>query len=244
MKRILIPTTGPCQWRSLLGDPKKHWKRGRSALETAMSWESAQADPHGRGLPAEVGTIFDRTPDLAGASLIIAIPEHQVALDTARAPSHSDVWALLRNRQGLISLSVEAKAGESFGDTVAKWMTQNDKSAGREARLKMLCERLNRPIGLKACGELRYQLFHRTVSAILEAERCGAFAAVMLVQAFPGSEQSFPDFQAFGAQLGVTVTTECLVEVPYADHLKLFLGWISSPVADDHLIATTIARAS
>lgn len=244
MKRILIPTTGPCQWRSLLGDPKEHWKRGRSALETAMSWESAQGDPHGRGLPAEVAAIFDRTPDLAGASLLFAIPEHQVNLDNAKAPSQNDVWALLRNERGLISISVEAKAGEPFGGSLDQWLNKNSKKSGREARLRMLCDRLNIPPGVEACGALRYQLFHRTVSAILEAERCGAFAAVMLVQAFPGAKLSFTDFEAFGAHLGVTVKTECIVEVPFVDHLKLFLGWVSSPVADDELIANTIAKPS
>jgi len=132
MKRIFIPTTGPCQWRSFLGDPKKHWKRGRSALETAMSWESAQCDPYGRGLPAEVADLFDRTPLLVNASLIIAIPEHQVRLDTAKAPSQNDLWALLRNDCGLISLSVEAKAGEPFGEIVDQWLNQNSKKDGRD----------------------------------------------------------------------------------------------------------------
>ena len=149
--------------------------------------------------------------------------------------------ALLRNDLGLISLSVEAKAGESFDKTVDQWLNQNGKKVGREARLQWLAEALHGAVEPKGLGILRYQLFHRTVSALKEAHRCGAFAAVMLVQAFPGAEESFSDFSQFANYLGVAVEPERLAKVPSHETPTLFIGWVSSPVASDQQIAQLLS---
>jgi len=75
MKRIVIPSLGPSQWRSLLADPLKHWKRGRSALEVAISWERAQDPRNKRGLPREIAAAIDTAEPVQGAELLFAIPE-------------------------------------------------------------------------------------------------------------------------------------------------------------------------
>lgn len=242
MKRILIPSSGPGQWQALLGDPEKHWKRGRSAFETAVSWESAQLRPKGRGVPTEIGKLLDSHEKTAEAELLVAIPEHKVRLNNHRGPSQSDVWALLRNPRGLISLSVEAKAGESFDETVAKWLKDGGETSGRPARLEWLCEKLRVSSSRETCDTLRYQLFHRSAAAILEAERTGAAAAVMIVQAFPGASVSWADYEGFAKSLGVRepIEEDQLVAVPGHENPPLFLGWVNSPVADDRLIAKTL----
>ncbi len=114
MKRILIPSLGPVQWKALLADPQMHWKRERSALELAVSWELAQATPNDSGMPREVKAVIDTALPLKDAELLMGMPEHKVTLNTSRAPSQTDFWALLRCSSGLISLSIEAKAGEPF----------------------------------------------------------------------------------------------------------------------------------
>lgn len=57
MNRVLIPSYGPSSWRQILADPDKHWVRGASAFETAISWEAAQKT--NRGLPGQIAALFD-----------------------------------------------------------------------------------------------------------------------------------------------------------------------------------------
>jgi len=45
--------------------------------------------------------------------------------------------------------------------------------------------------------DIRYQLLHRTASAIYEAQRYRTGRALMLVHSFSLTDASFPDFQAF-----------------------------------------------
>ena len=73
-------------------------------------------------------------------------------------------------------IAVEGKVDEPFGDLVSTW---NDHSSGKERRLEALCASL----GLRVAdlGGIRYQLLHRTASAIYEAQRYRTTRAVMLV---------------------------------------------------------------
>jgi hypothetical protein len=242
MKRISIPSSGPLDWRSCLVDKNKHWKRGRSAFETAFSWEMAQKGKGCSGLPSEVSNILNRVDCLKNSELLLAIPEHQVRLNNHRAPSHNDVWALLKNEHGLISLTIEAKAGESFDQTVTSWLNKDKKRDGRVKRLDWICDRLKTDSNESAVGLVRYQLLHRTVSALLEAERFGAFASVMLVQAFPGAEVSLTDFKSFGSYFGMEVGENCLVQAPKHQRPSLFVGWVSSGCSTDAQIASTLER--
>src|SRR5438105_13788719 len=109
MNRIFVPTSGTSDWRRLLADPARHWVQGRSALELAVAWEEASKTP--RGLPAAVAQLLDSHPQFRGATLLLAIPEHKVQLDGGGHDSQNDLWALLRAPVGLLSVTVEAKAG-------------------------------------------------------------------------------------------------------------------------------------
>src|SRR5947207_11246123 len=111
MKRIFVPTMGPSDWRRLLADPERHWVKGRSALELAVSWEAARRSV--RGLPPALGKLLDSSPTFSGSALLLAVPEHQVVLKGGGHASQTDLWALLRGPLGLISMAVEAKAGEA-----------------------------------------------------------------------------------------------------------------------------------
>lgn len=59
MSRIYTPSFGPGQWRILLKNPDKQWKRKYSALELAVSWERAQIT-QGCGIPREVAEVKAR----------------------------------------------------------------------------------------------------------------------------------------------------------------------------------------
>ena len=227
MSRVLIPSRGPSDWKGLLADPDKHWKRGKSAFETAMSWEAARAAP--RGLPGAIATLLDTQPALAGAAALVVLPEHKVKLAAPGRASQNDVWTLLRAEGALISMAVEGKAGETFGEPLDDWL--KDASHGKLQRLESLCGLLG--AANPPDGRLRYQLFHRTASALLEAERFGAAHAVMIVQSFLDDPVSLADYIAFGAALGVSVGKDQLTTVSRAAGPTLYLGWASCVPASD-----------
>lgn len=239
MKRIFFPSHGPTHWRQFLGNPDVHWKRGRSAFELAVSWELAHQKP--RGLPREIATALDAVPQLNSAELRFALPEYKVALDTTRGQSQSDLWALLQNERGLMSLAVEGKAGEHFDELVEVWLGADKGKGARPRRFQWLCDQLRIDGSQGNCDKLRYQLFHRTAAALIMAERYKAFAAVMIIQSFPGGEVSWNDFKTFAAFLGTDVRVESVSAVPAHDSPLLYIGWINSRAATDREIAKTVA---
>src|SRR5690349_9123022 len=117
----------------------------------------------------------------------------------------------------------------SWGEPGA--MTRRDSDSGDrvvsgKARLVVLCGRLE--LDLSTVGSLRYQLLHRTVSALLEARRYGAADALMLVHSFDPKNSSLDDYQAFAAALGLgearpnAITSEKTLE-----GITLRLGWVA-----------------
>src|SRR5690349_15434086 len=111
MSRLSTATRGICSWRDRLADPNKHWKRGCSAFEAAVSWELASRTPS--GLPGPLLSLIEKT--YGDPQLLFAIAEHQVCLPGGNADSQNDVWGLIKTRAGTVSLSIEAKAKEPFG---------------------------------------------------------------------------------------------------------------------------------
>jgi HD domain len=74
---------------------------------------------------------------------------------------------------------------------------------------------------------IRYQLLHRTASAVIEARRFGARHAVMLVHSFSDGEDWFGDFAAFAGLYGATVTRASTTPVRELRNVTLHLGWAS-----------------
>jgi hypothetical protein len=81
---------------------------------------------------------------------------------------------------------------------------------------------------------IRYQLLHRTASAVKEAERFGATRAIMIVQSFnrAADEQSWRDFVKFGEVMGAEVKEGGLTKVTPVARAPLFIGWVTSAPAD------------
>ncbi|HZP92019.1 MAG TPA: hypothetical protein VFB20_03935 [Burkholderiales bacterium] len=230
MKRILIPTLGPSDWRRLLADPDTQWQRKASAFELAVSWESAEHSE--RGLPKEVAQALDQEPVLADARTLIALPEHKVMLRGRGKPLQSDVWALLLSGSGYVSMAVEGKAREPFASPLTDWL--KEASEGKKERLKFLCKTLQ--VSDQPPLHLRYQLFHRTASAVLEVQRYRAPLAVMMVQSFKIDEESWRDYAAFATLLGATPTRGGVAKAIRKGSVRLFLGWVDCALALDSLV--------
>lgn len=215
MTRIYVPSSGPHCWQPLLAKPELHWKEGFSAHCIAHAWEAAI------GLPPEVARLFSEaggTPEL-----LLALPEHQVSLPGGSTNSQADVFALLRIQERTCAMAVERKVNEPFGPTISEWMTTY--SAGKETRLRFVTALLG--LSYPPAPDLRYQLFHRTASAVIEAGRFKTDAAAMIVHSFSPTRMWFEDFARFLAAFGHQAVPDQLFEILLQDKKPLFIGWAS-----------------
>lgn len=222
-KRILIPTKGADTWKQFLAEPDKHWQRGFSAMSTAFSWEKSD------GLPSEIKAIFSTANDesLRDAQIALAIPEYKVDLDGGSRPSQNDVFALVTSSGGLIAMMVEGKAREDFDVQLEQWR-QRTSEKGVQARMAHILVNigLREPIP----GHIRYQLLHRTASAVIEAKRFHARHAVMLVQSFVenDAENHFGDFAAFLDLYGKKAKKGVLIQLHDSAECRLYAAWVQS----------------
>lgn len=161
-------------------------------------------------------------PRFPAAELLLAMPEHQVALPGGSRPSQNDIWVLAKSQGQLISIAVEGKVSETFGPTVQEW--QAEPSPGKSKRLTYLLSLL----GLASVPDTtRYQLLHRTASAILEAQRFNAAHAVMLVHSFSQSNEWLQDHAAFVDLMGGgTATCNSMVHAGSRSGIELHLAWV------------------
>lgn len=218
MSRIFVPTTSAEDWKRLLAKPDLHWKAGYSAMTLARAWEAAP--PH--RLPPEVDAIL-QTSDREGwgaLRLLAAIPEYQVPLPGGERPSQTDLLALTRSPDGLVVIAVEGKVDESLGPTVGE--KRAEKRPGVDERLRYLLDTLE----LGSCSdEVRYQLLHRTVSALLVARDFAAESAVMLIHSFSPTGKWFEDLQTFGTMCGRQIERSRLVFLGKRSGIPLYIGW-------------------
>ncbi|NIA07700.1 MAG: hypothetical protein GWP14_08750 [Actinobacteria bacterium] len=220
MKRIFVPTQAPSDWQRLLAKPSLHWKKSYSAMTTAACWEDA-----GGELPLEVKETLDTSgqSELAGLKLLAAIPEWEVELPGGMRPSCTDVLALARNDEGFVVLGVEAKVDEPFGPTLGE--KRADESAGQGERIDYLHTALRLDMPLR--DEIRYQLLHRTVSALRTAQQFHACSAVMLVHSFSPTQRWREDFLSFCEAMTAMPLSADIYSVSRFKCPRLYLAWCS-----------------
>lgn len=143
-----------------LAEGERHWKKGRSAYELATSWVSAG------GFPPTVARVLDTKPALKNLHLVEGFFEKSTPLGTPGRDSQTDLLLFCRSQDGDVVIGVEGKVDEPFGPVVGDWLGD---SPTRRRRLEDLLQRSAIPE--PAASALRYQLFHRTVAALIEAER-------------------------------------------------------------------------
>jgi hypothetical protein len=220
MNRIYVPTSSPDDWRKFLAEPEKQWRSGYSAKELAECWEGAN------GFPTELQSVFSKSenPALQKLELLLAIPEYQVDLPGGRRPSQNDLFVLAQaNDCHLVSIMVEGKVSEPFDDILEIWL--KDASEGKRKRLKFLCDLLC--LASEPPLHIRYQLLHRTASAIIEAKRFNAKYAIMIVHSFSAEHKWFSDYQDFLSLFGVESKVNQLVELPTSEGIQVFTGWVA-----------------
>ena len=214
--KIFIPATKPDDWKQLLADPEKQWKIGFSARTLAYCWQEAN------DIPKDVKEVLSKTPALKELESLIIIPEHQVPLPGGTRPSQNDCWVLARTSNDLVSIAIEGKVSEPFGPSIGEWF--QDASDGKKQRLSYLCSQLGLDDSLPE--NIRYQLLHRTASAVIEARRFNAKFAVMAVHSFSQRAEWLDDYKEFAGLFGVKADKDNIVAIGQIDNIHLYISWV------------------
>lgn len=219
MKRLFVVSevNTPEDIRSRLASPERQWREGYSAYELAHAWVKAN------DFPPALRAVMDADPTFRGARLIEAFFERKVDLETPGEPSHNDILVYAKLKAGFAAIAVEGKVKEPFD----KYVRDKEMTPGVVRRLDHLCGRLG--LNRTDVQWIRYQLLHRTVSALLEAERYAAEHAVMLVYSFDPTDTSFIDYRDFAVLLGFApaeIRPNQIVGYKELGGIKLHLGWV------------------
>ena len=135
MNKIYLPTVGPQDWQKLLADPEKQWRTGYSARTIAYAWEAAKGH-----FPPKVERIFPEAGDerVGNLEILREFPEWKVYLPPAGHTSQNDLFVLANGEQGLVTIMVEGKVAEPFGETLESWL--NSPTPGKLKRLAFILD--------------------------------------------------------------------------------------------------------
>ena len=222
--RIVVASETAESWANGLADPGKQWKTGYSAKTLAACWQASD------DFPVSVRAVFKASPHplFHDIEMLLGVPEWKVPLPGGSRASQTDLFVLARVPSGLVAITVEGKVDEPFDALVADWLVAGaeKETVGKRRRLDYVCSELG--IESDAAGTLRYQLLHRTVSALIEARRFTATHALMLVHSFSPIALWLDDYIAFAEALGVADAAKDTISV-VGDRggVELYLGWCS-----------------
>jgi hypothetical protein len=220
--KFFRPITNPEEWKQLLAEPDKQWKTGHSAKALAYCWQDAT------DFPQAVKRVFKNSGIelFQNAELLMGMPEYRVPLPGGRRASQNDIFILAKGNGQLISIAVEGKAGESFGEMVADWRLKD--RGGKKKRLSFLRSELQ--LDENAINHIRYQLLHRTVSAVIQAKTFKAENALMLVHSFSrlryNEDEAFQDYCQFLKLFGIKGRQNSLSFAKKIGGIDLYFGWV------------------
>lgn len=213
-------------WKALLADPDLHWKDGYSAKSLAMSWTQAQ------GFPDEVKAVLAQSErqEIRELTPEFLFPEYKVDMPYGRRASQTDLYVLAFTpaRQPVV-IMVEGKVNESFGPLVSEWLAENNPGSQKAARITAICDLLGLPKG--NIENRRYQLFHRTASAVLEARRIKADQAIVLVHSFSKDSLWFDEFQSFVSLFELEIEKNRLSKAVQIGSITTCFAWIHGELA-------------
>lgn len=208
-------------WERIVG--KEKWRDGHSTKQLAKTWLEAQCLP-----PAVKAVIVGRYPLGANPRCIRAIVEHRVYLDSMRGPSTSDIFLEVEGAAGRVAIMVEGKVDEPFGPLVYKWLEEStslQSRSKRDRRLAFLCDLLG--LAPDRVMDIRYQLLHRTASAVIQAKRDNIGNAMVLVHSFSLADTGLRDYQEFLRLLGITsADVDLQVGPAYLQGVPCYFAWV------------------
>jgi hypothetical protein len=189
IRRLHVPLLKPEDVIPHLAKQDLHWRAGYSAQELALAWSNP-----GNDFPPAVRRVLQTSPEYSSAEFIDGFFEREVNLGSPGRNSQTDLMVIVGLGETLGVIAVEGKVDESFADLVVNWNT----SASKQCRLDGLCTTLGVESG--DVGHVRYQLLHRTASAVYESKRYRSRNALVLVHSFSASNRWFEDLAPFRSQ--------------------------------------------
>ncbi len=215
--RLHVPLVKPEDVIPHLAKQELHWRAGYSAQELAVAWSGCRND-----FPGAVRAVLKTAPEYAQAEFVDGFVEREVELGSPGRNSQTDLMVIAGLDDELGIIAVEGKVDESFAELVRDW----NSGPGKQRRLERLCETL----GLNAAriGGIRYQLLHRTASAIYEAKRYRCRHALMLVHSFSSTHRWFEDFAAFSEAMSLPIQQpDVCSSVKACEGVSLRLAWVA-----------------
>jgi len=217
LRRLHVPLLKPEDVIPHLAKQEVHWRAGYSAQELAVAWSTA-----GNNFPPAVRNVLNTAPEYVNAEFVDGFFEREVELGSPGRNSQTDLMVIAGLHDELATIAVEGKVNESFAELVADW----NGTPGKQHRLNVLCGTLK--LDVSAVGGIRYQLLHRTASAIYEAKRYRCRHALMLVHSFSSTHRWFEDFANFSAAFGIPVHQPNLCsQAKECDGVNLRLAWVN-----------------
>ncbi len=201
----------------------QQWQKGFSARSLAYAWERKN------DFPDELKKVLKQSgiAKFKHMEMLLGFPEYKVSLPGGSTTSQNDIFVLGRASDGLVVIAVEGKVDEPFGELIEDWKL--DSSEGKVERLKYLSDRLG--VDFNKVDGIRYQLIHRTASAVILAERFHASTALMLVHSFSQDDLWIDDYGNFvklfnsnsNADIGINKITRAYNRIRGVD---LCFGWV------------------
>ena len=196
--------------------PKKptQWRATRSAMELARSWFTSPSPC----VPSEVASLFDSSPLTAGMAVEYVRPECVTALPERGEGRNHDLVMVGKSKKAQVTVCVEAKTDEPFGETIGAYLRETEQKAKAEHRRTGLPDRVQALLGLvfgtaadsalDPWRAVRYQLLTGVAGTLIQAAEDGADIGVFLVHEFVTesvdrrkARQNARDFSRFVAAL-------------------------------------------
>jgi hypothetical protein len=188
----------------------KQWKDGRSAKELAKAFCAGDVP----AVPTELRDLLASSDQLGNLQLVQAWPEHKIQLDSFFGETrNADLAAVGTGKTGIVAVTIEAKADESFGPTIAEEFRAASARSNVPHRITSLSKSVfgRQP---SEVDDLRYQLLHGIAATLIFAQEQNAIAAVFIVFEFNGPSCSDHNLARNSADLDAFVLTLSPFESP------------------------------
>lgn len=212
------PVSKPLEWKKYVRDAETKWVPEGSAMELACCWQKTPAD-----FPSEVKLAFDRSG--TASSFLLGIPEYKVDMPGEGLPASNNLLVLSTIDHRLCPIIVEGNKNGTFGEYCDHESLQDERH--RERRKLMFAD-----LGLSedsfVPSKLRYQLMHRTLSAIYVAHAFCADRCMVLVHRIghdDNEHDAFIDYKYFLGLFGVDAQKGIIQRARVAG-LQLMFLWV------------------
>jgi hypothetical protein len=142
--------------------------------------------------PTELHSLLQSSARTAGYQLVVGEPEYVTPLPERGEGRNHDLWLKATTPTGDLTICIEAKADESFGNLVHEEIVKAKKRSSKtrlparvEALLEMLFGQPCNPL-VKPWSHLRYQLVTGLAGTVIQASHDESPTAVFAVHEFLG----------------------------------------------------------